>query len=64
VIGMVDAMITASFCRGVVLVARIGQVTRHELTEATTMLKKLNILGVVANGAGSTNGYVPKVALK
>ncbi len=64
VLGMVDAMITASFCRGVVLVARIGQVTRHELTEATTMLKKLNILGVVANGVESTNGYVPKAALK
>lgn len=64
VLGIVDAMITASFCRGVVLVARIGQVTRHELTEATTMLKKLNILGVVANGVESTNSYVPKAALK
>jgi capsular exopolysaccharide synthesis family protein len=64
VLGMVDAIITGSFCRGVVLVARIGKVTRNELTEATAMLSKLNILGVVANGAGSsTNGYVPKMVL-
>lgn len=62
VLGMVDAIITASFCRGVVLVARIGKVNRNELTEATTMLKQLNIVGVVANGGGSpTNVYVPKM---
>lgn len=65
VLGMVDAMITASCCRGVVLVARIGKVTKNELIEATTMMKKLNILGVVANGDGNyTNSYAPKVALK
>lgn len=63
VLGMVDAIITASFCRGVVLVARIGKVNRNELTEATTMLKQLNIVGVVANGGGNpTNFYVPKMA--
>lgn len=64
VLGMVDAIITASCCRGVVLIARIGgKVTRNELTEATTMLKQLNIVGVVANGGGNpTNVYTPKMA--
>ena len=64
VLGMVDAIITGSFCRGVLLVARIGKVTRNELTEATAMLSKLNIIGVVANGAdSSTKAYVPKMVL-
>ena len=59
VLGMVDAIITASFCRGVVLVARIGKVTKTELTQATGMLSKLNIIGVVANGVGNaTKTYV------
>lgn len=59
VLGPVDAILTASFCRGVVLVARIGKVTRTELAQATTMLSKLNMIGVVANGveSSSTNGY-------
>jgi len=49
-IGMVDAMLTASRCNGVLLVGRINQVTRAELIQATTMLNKLNVIGVVANG--------------
>jgi len=49
-IGMVDAMLTASRCNGVLLVGRINQVTRAELIQATTMLSKLNVIGVVANG--------------
>ncbi|HEY9669349.1 MAG TPA: polysaccharide biosynthesis tyrosine autokinase [Coleofasciculaceae cyanobacterium] len=59
VLGPVDAILTASFCRGVVLVARIGKVTRTELAQATTMLSKLNMIGVVANGveSSSTKGY-------
>jgi len=46
---MVDAILTASFCSGVVLVSRIGKVTKTELTQATAMLSKLNVIGVVAN---------------
>ncbi len=58
VLGMVDAIITGSSCRGVVLVARIGKVTRNELTEARAMLSKLNIIGAIANGVGNpTNAY-------
>ena len=59
VLGMVDAILAASFCSGVVLVSRIGQVTKTELTQATAMLSKLNVIGVVANGASgpSSNAY-------
>jgi len=60
VLGMVDAILAASFCSGVVLVARIGQVTRSELAQATAMLSKLNIIGVVANDTvGSSKVYAP-----
>lgn len=51
VLGIVDTILAASFCGGVLLVGRIGQVTRTELTQATTTLSKLNIIGVIANGA-------------
>lgn len=50
-LGIVDAMLAASFCDGVVLVERIGQVTRTDLTQATAMLNKHRVIGVVANGA-------------
>jgi capsular exopolysaccharide synthesis family protein len=65
VLGMVDAILAASCCRGVVLVGRIDQVTRSELTQATAMLSKLNVIGVVANGAKrptrSDNPYQTRV---
>lgn len=51
VLGIVDAMLAASFCDGVVLVERIGQVTRTDLIQATAMLNKHRVIGVVANGA-------------
>ncbi|MDF5726965.1 MAG: polysaccharide biosynthesis tyrosine autokinase [Rhizonema sp. PD38] len=60
VIGLVDAMLTGSYCRSVVLVASIGRVTRSQLTQATAMLSKLNLIGVVANGVSNSNStYVP-----
>jgi len=61
VLGMVDAILAASFCSGVVLVSRMGQVTKTELAQATTMLSKLNVIGVVANGVNGavTSTYVP-----
>lgn len=61
VLGMVDAILTASSCRSVVMVASIGRVTRTQLAQATTMLSKLNLVGVVANGVSNTNTYVPYV---
>ncbi|MBD2384413.1 GumC family protein [Cylindrospermum sp. FACHB-282] len=60
VLGLVDAMLTASSCRSVVMVASIGRVTRTQLTQATAMLSKLNLIGVVANGvSNSSSAYVP-----
>jgi capsular exopolysaccharide synthesis family protein len=62
VLGMVDALLTASSCRSVVMVASIGRVTRTQLAQATTMLSKLNLVGVVANGvSNSSSTYVPYV---
>ncbi|MBD2020807.1 polysaccharide biosynthesis tyrosine autokinase, partial [Leptolyngbya sp. FACHB-36] len=59
VLGIVDTIVTASFCSGVVLVGRIDHVTRSQLTQATTMLNKLNVIGVIANGASrANNSYV------
>lgn len=51
VLGMVDTMLTAACCDGVVMVGRIDRVTRAELTQATNMLNQLNVIGVVANGS-------------
>ncbi|MBD6619248.1 polysaccharide biosynthesis tyrosine autokinase [Komarekiella sp. 'clone 1'] len=60
VLGLVDAMLTASSCRSVVLVASIGGVTRTQLTQATTMLSRLNLIGVVADGvSNAAHTYVP-----
>ncbi len=62
VIGLVDAMLTASSCRSVLMVASIGRVTRAQIAQATGMLSKLNLIGVVANGVSNSNStYVPYV---
>jgi capsular exopolysaccharide synthesis family protein len=62
VLGMVDAILTASSCRSVVMVASIGRVTRNHLAQATAMLSKLNLIGVVANGVSNSDStYVPYV---
>ena len=50
VLGMVDGLLLASCCRGVVLVTRIDLVTKTALTETTTMLRKFNAIGMIANG--------------
>ena len=61
VLGMVDALLVVSCCRGVVLVARIDLVTKTALTETTAMLNKLNTIGAIANGGISLKkGKIPK----
>lgn len=50
VLGIVDAVLTASFCQGVLLVGRMGHVTRNQLQQAGIILSRLNGIGVVANG--------------
>ncbi|MEK0187710.1 polysaccharide biosynthesis tyrosine autokinase, partial [Microcoleus anatoxicus] len=54
VLGMVDALLVASCCRGVVLVARIDLVTKTALSDTTAMLNKLNTIGLIANGGTRT----------
>lgn len=49
VMGIVDTILAASFCSGVVLVGRMDQVTRIELIRTMTMLNKLNVVGIIAN---------------
>lgn len=62
VLGTVDTIQTASFCDGVVLVGRIDKVTRTEFTQATDRLKKLNLIGVVANGVNNTrHASIPQI---
>jgi capsular exopolysaccharide synthesis family protein len=50
VLGMVDAIKTASSCSGTVMVVGLDRSETNELIEATSLLSKLNILGIVANG--------------
>lgn len=56
-LGIVDAILAASFCDGALLVGRMGRVTRHEVAEAANTLSRLNLLGIVANGASNPSSY-------
>jgi len=49
ILGTVDARILATYCHQIVLVARMGQVTTTELIQATEILGKLNLVGIIAN---------------
>lgn len=51
VLGMVDTMLVGACCNGVMMVGRIDRITRSELTQAISTLNKLNVIGMVANGA-------------
>ncbi|MBW4526312.1 MAG: polysaccharide biosynthesis tyrosine autokinase [Phormidium tanganyikae FI6-MK23] len=57
VLGIVDALLAASFCDGALLVGRMGHVDKNEVTQAVGMLSRLNLVGVVANCAESGNSY-------
>ena len=60
VLGLVDALLTGSSCRGAVMVTSIGKITRGQLAQATAMLSKLNLIGLVANGVAKTSSsYIP-----
>jgi polysaccharide biosynthesis transport protein len=59
VLGLVDALLAGSSCQSTVMVASIGRVTRTQLSQATVMLTKLNLIGVVANGvSNSSSTYI------
>jgi capsular exopolysaccharide synthesis family protein len=49
VLDTVDGRIMASLCNGIVMVGRIGKVTPNKLIEATEILSKLNLIGIVGN---------------
>jgi polysaccharide biosynthesis transport protein len=51
ILGTVDARILATYCHQIVFVERMGQVTRTELIQATDILGKLNVVGIIANEA-------------
>ncbi len=51
VLGRVDALQIASLCKGVVLVSRLDRVSKSELSQATTILARVNQIGIVANGS-------------
>ncbi|MBD2665783.1 capsular exopolysaccharide family [Richelia sinica FACHB-800] len=62
VLGLVDALLAASSCRSVLMVASMGKVTKTQIAQATAMLSKLNLIGVVANGVSNADTtYVPYV---
>ena len=47
--GMVDAMLLASRASGVLMVGRIGHVSRSEVVKASSSLGRLNLVGIIAN---------------
>jgi Mrp family chromosome partitioning ATPase len=50
ILGTVDTIQIASCSGGIVAVGRIGHITRGEFSQAISVLQKLNLIGVVANG--------------
>ncbi|WP_310490421.1 CpsD/CapB family tyrosine-protein kinase, partial [Chamaesiphon sp. VAR_69_metabat_338] len=59
-LGIVDTMLVASVCSGVVLVERLGSINRQHLTQAATMLGQLNVVGLIPNGVHySPDRYAP-----
>lgn len=53
ILGTVDSRILASLCDGIVMVGRIGKVSANQLIQATDILSKLNLIGIIANVASS-----------
>ncbi len=57
VLGIVDAILAASFCDGALLVGRMGHVNRQEVAQAASTMNRLNLLGIIANGATPMANY-------
>ena len=51
VLGIVDAIQIACSCHSTVLVARLDYLTQTEFSQVSAQLRKLNVMGIVANGA-------------
>jgi capsular exopolysaccharide synthesis family protein len=60
ILGLVDVILMGSFGCPLLIVARLGQVKRTQLSQALADLGKLEAIGIVANGANSpSDRYVP-----
>lgn len=55
VVGLVDTLKIGAACDGVLMVARIQQVTHSDLKTATHALSQLNLIGLIMNGVNHTN---------
>jgi polysaccharide biosynthesis transport protein len=55
ILGIVDTVMIASVCDGVVLVERIGRVHRQDLIQAAAAIDRLNVIGVIPNGVDNSN---------
>lgn len=51
VIGMADAITIAANCDSAVMMTRLDKVKSAQLLDATALISKLNVLGIVANGS-------------
>jgi capsular exopolysaccharide synthesis family protein len=54
ILGVVDTLIMASLCSGVVLVQQIDRVSRKDLIEAAYVMNRFNVIGVIPNGVQHT----------
>lgn len=54
ILNTVDARILATLCNAIVIIARLGQITRAELTQTKEILENLNLIGIIANQATNT----------
>jgi polysaccharide biosynthesis transport protein len=49
-LGIVDTVMVASFCSGVVLVERIGRSQHKDLSQAVFVMRRFNVVGLILNG--------------
>ncbi|AKG19988.1 GumC family protein [Calothrix sp. 336/3] len=52
ILGTVDTKIIAALCDGIIMVGRVGQVSRDEVIQATEELRNLPVRGAIANHWG------------
>jgi polysaccharide biosynthesis transport protein len=57
ILGIVDAVMVASVCSGVVLVERIGRSHRKNLSEAVFVMQRFNVVGLILNGVPQSATY-------
>jgi polysaccharide biosynthesis transport protein len=61
ILGHVDALQTARYCQGIVLIEKIDRITRAKLSEANSLLERLNILGIVADGGEASEARLRQI---